>query len=149
MAEPDLDALADVLRTQHQSLNDLLFRTLKLSMLTDTGEHRFLGWAIDEIEDAERQVAELEIVRASMVESLLGTPPGVEPTLQAVVDAHAGPEGMILADLGRSLSVITEEIEAIKLSACVRAGQRAQAASSAVSTVSAEAGTYSPPHGVG
>lgn len=146
MSDPGFEGLADVLRTQHRFLTDLLFRTLELSMLVEAGDHRFLGWAIDEVESAEIRVAELEMVRSAMVEAILESAPGVEPTLREVIAEATDPAANVLTQLGAALVVISEEVAAAKETAYERAGQRAFAASSAVATVqSQQTTTYTAP----
>ena len=57
-------ALTTVLHQEVAVLDDLIFRLVKAELLIEAREARFLGLAIDEIDDRAAELGEIELARA-------------------------------------------------------------------------------------
>ena len=71
LAQPTADKLQVLLQGERKVLEQLLFRTTELELLLGGGEHRYVARALDEIADAEEELAMYELSRSIIVEALL------------------------------------------------------------------------------
>ena len=142
MSQPSADGLSDIMRTQHRLVEEMLFRTIELTALVDTGQHRFIGRALDDLERAERELGQTELVRAAMTEAVLGTSGGAEPTLSELLAAvDEGTAAAINATASQIRSNL-DRIEAVRHDAVSTATERASRARRAIGAATSEAGMY-------
>ena len=60
-------ALATVLHQEVAILDDLVFRLVKAELLIEAREARFLGLAIDEIDDRAAELGEVELLASDLI----------------------------------------------------------------------------------
>lgn len=142
MTEPSAAGLSDVMRTQRRLVEETLFRTIELTALVDTGQHRFIGRALDDLERAERQLSQTELVRSAMTEAILGTPPGEEPTLSDLISAVDEDTASILSATAEEIRAMLARIEAVRHEAVPSAHERVARAQRAMTAATSEAGLY-------
>ena len=141
MSQPSADGLSDIMRTQHRLVEEMLFRTIELTALVDTGQHRFIGRALDDLERAERELGQTELVRAAMTEAVLGTSGGAEPTLSELLAAVEDTAAALNATASQIRSNL-DRIEAVRHDAVSTATERASRARRAIGAATSEAGMY-------
>ena len=142
MGEPSPDGLSDVLKTQHRLVEEMLFRTIELTALVDAGQHRFIGRALDDLERAERELGQTELVRAAITEAIVGAPPGTEPTLSELLSAVDGGNAAAIGETAARIRSGLERIEAVRHDAVSTATERVSRARRALTTATSDAGLY-------
>lgn len=142
LATPDPDGLIEVMKTQHRLLEDMLFRSIELSALVEAGQHRFIGQALDDLEQAELQLGKAELVRAAITEAILGSAPGIEPSLSDVLSALDDEASTALAHTAERIRWTFEELEAVRSSAVSATAEKVALARRAMRAASSESGLY-------
>ncbi len=142
MGQPSADGLSDLMRTQHRLAEEMLFRTIELTALVDAGQHRFIGRALDDLERAERELGQTELVRAAMTEAVLGTKGGAEPTLSELLAAVDDETAAALSTTAGQIRSTLERIEVVRRDAVSTATERASRARRAIGAATSEAGLY-------
>ena len=142
MGQPSPDGLSDVLKTQHRLVEEMLFRTIELTALVDSGQHRFIGRALDDLERAERELGQTELVRAAITEAIVGAPPGTEPTLSELLSTIDGDTAAAIDETATRIRSSLERIEAVRHDAVSTATQRVSRARRALTTATSDAGLY-------
>ncbi len=107
-------ALTTMLHQEVAILDDLIFRLVKAELLIEAREARFLGLAIDEIDDRAAELGEIELARALAARDAAESV-GLDPdaSLGDLV-AHAEPALRgVLGDLHGRLRSLSEEVESI------------------------------------
>lgn len=143
LSTPDAIGLADLLKTEHRLLEEVLFRTIELAALVESGQHRFIGRALDDLERAKMELGEAEMVRAAMTEAILGRPPGEEPGLDALLETVDDDRSETLRIAGQRLSATLGELTSVSARATVTAAGRLGRVRRAIQTASSETA----PHG--
>lgn len=143
MSEPNPDGLADLMRTQQRLVEEMLFRTIELSVLVESGQHRFIGRALDDLEGAERELGRTELVRAAMTEAILGSKPGAEPALADVLAVVDGEKSAVIARTGEEIRATLTEIDRVRRDAAHAVAERVTRARRAASAASSTTGLYS------
>ncbi len=133
LADPTAEKLELLLKGQRKVLEQLLFRTTELELVITGGEHRFIGRAMDEIEEAETELALFELSRAIIAEALI--PPGREATASTLLEVCADRPTLValIGDLRRLVNAIEHSRERARDAATERA-RHAGAASARLET---------------
>lgn len=107
-------ALTTVLHQEAAILDDLIFRLVKMELLIEAREARFLGLAIDEIDDRAAELGEVELARAlAATDAADAVGLGDDASLSDLV-AHAEPALRgVLGDLQNRLRALSDEVEQI------------------------------------
>ena len=142
MGQPSADGLSDIMRTQHRLVEEMLFRTIELTALVDAGQHRFIGRALDDLERAERELGQTELVRAAITEALVGSPPGAEPTLSQLLSSIDGDTATAIDETAARIRSGLERIEAVRHDAVSTATERVSRARRALNAATSDAGLY-------
>ena len=127
-------ALTTVLQQEVAILDDLIFRLVKAELLIEAREARFLGLAIDEIDDRAAELGEVELARALAARDA-ATAVGLDAdaSLSDLV-AHAEPAFRgVLGDLQSRLRVLSEEVEELTQNGAMTLRARIDEARAAVS----------------
>jgi hypothetical protein len=123
----------------------MLFRTIELTSLVDAGQHRFIGRALDDLDRAERELGQTELVRAAMTEAILGPQQGTEPTLSELLAVVDGDTATAISTTADQIRLGLAQIEAVRNNAASAAGERASRARRALNAATSEAGLYGRP----
>jgi hypothetical protein len=142
MAEPSAGGLSDLMKTQQRLVEEMLFRTIELTSLVEAGEHRFIGRALDDLERAERELGQAEMVRAAMTEAILGVSEGVEPTLSELLSAVDDDSAATMTTTATQIRRGLAQIEEVRHEAGTTATERVARARRALSAATSEAGLY-------
>ena len=142
MAQPSAGGLSDVMRTQQRLVDELLFRTIELTALVDAGQHRFIGRALDDLERAEHELGQTELVRSAMTEAILGSREGAEPSLSELLAAVDDDAATAISTTAAEIRSGLARIEAVRHDAVSTASERASRARRALRTATSETGTY-------
>ncbi len=142
MAQPSAGGLSDVMRTQQRLVDELLFRTIELTALVDAGQHRFIGRALDDLERAEHELGQTELVRSAMTEAILGSREGAEPSLSELLAAVDDDAATAISTTAAEIRSGLARIEAVRHDAVSTASERASRAKRALRTATSEPGTY-------
>lgn len=140
MARPSAGGLSDVMKTQHRLVEEMLFRTIELTSLVDAGQHRFIGRALDDLDRAERELGQTEVVRAAMTEAILGPRQGAEPTVSELLAAVDGDTATAISITAAQIRSGLAQIEVVRSGAASAAGERASRARRALSAATSEEG---------
>lgn len=126
-------ALATVLHQEVAILDDLVFRLVKAELLIEAREARFLGLAIDEIDDRAAELGEVELARALAAQDAAEAVGLAQDTALSQLVAHAEPALRgVLGDLQSRLRELTDEIETITQNGALTLGSRIDEARAAV-----------------
>ncbi|HET8931681.1 MAG TPA: hypothetical protein VFN21_13555 [Acidimicrobiales bacterium] len=119
-----MQEVADVLRQERNSLEQLLYRLTALRALLTGRDEAFLTWAAGEVESARNQVREVDLLRAAQVQ-LLGVygPNRTIPTLRQLASLAREPWSGILRDHHDALTNMVAEIEVVRYGSAERARQ--------------------------
>jgi hypothetical protein len=119
-----MQEVADVLRQERNSLEQLLYRLTALRALLAGRDEAFLSWAAGEVETARNQVREVDLLRAAQVQ-LLGVygPSRTTPTLRQLASLAREPWSGILRDHHDALTNMIAEIEVVRYGCAERARQ--------------------------
>lgn len=119
-----MQEVADVLRQERNSLEQLLYRLTALRALLTGRDEGFLSWAANEVEAARNQVREVDLLRAAQVQ-LLGVygPNRTIPTLRQLASLAREPWSGILRDHHDALTNMVAEIEVVRYGSAERARQ--------------------------
>ncbi len=142
MAEPCPSGLSDLMRTQRRLVEEMLFRTIELTALVDAGQHRFIGRALDDLERAERELGQAELVRSAMTEAILGASPGEQPTLSDLVAVVDEDTASALSTTAEELRSMLTRIEEVRREAVSSANERVSRARRALTSATSEGGLY-------
>jgi hypothetical protein len=142
LSKPDPEGLTEVLKTQHRLLEHLLFRSIELSALVDAGQHRFIGRALDDLEQTELELGRAELVRAAMTEAILGTAPGSEPALTDLLSVVDDEVSGVLCHTAERIKSTFHEIEAVRSNAVSATEEKVALARRAMRAASSESGLY-------
>lgn len=105
----DHEALATLLAHQRDLLDRLLTRHVTLRVLLESGETRFVGRALDEVDDIEWLLGTSELLRAATSERLAlehGLP--LEDDLDSLTDTAPPHLQPVLSDLGAAVRSLLE-----------------------------------------
>lgn len=139
---PDADSLAEVLTTEERLIEEVLFRTLELTALVESGQHRFIGRALDDLEAAEFSLGEAELARAAITEAMLGSMPGHEPSLTEVLEAVDSDRRDGLSDTAERIRTTLDELSEVRTRATATATERIARARRAQQTAASDTGLY-------
>ena len=142
MGHPSADGLSDVMRTQHRLVEEMLFRTIELTALVDAGQHRFIGRALDDLERAERELGQTELVRAAMTEAILGSPPGAEPTLSDLLSTMDSDTAAAIDATAAQIRSSLDRIDEVRHGAVSTATERVARARRALNAATSDPGLY-------
>jgi len=142
MGQPSPAGLSDVMKTQHRLVEEMLFRTIELTALVDAGQHRFIGLALDDLERAERELGQTELVRAAMTEAILGSKDGAEPTLSELLSAVDDDTASTIDTTAAQIRSRLAQIEEVRRDAVSAATERAARATRALSAATSDSGLY-------
>jgi hypothetical protein len=142
MAEPSPGGLSDVMKTQQRLVDEMLFRTIELTALVEAGQHRFIGRALDDLERAERELGQTEMVRAAMTEAILGSSEGAEPTLSDLLSKVDDDTAATIDATASQIRNGLAQIEEVRNGVASTATERAARARRALSTATSQAGLY-------
>lgn len=119
-----MQEVADVLRQERNSLEQLLYRLTTLRALLTGRDEAFLTWAANEVEAARNQVREVDLLRGAQVQ-LLGVygPNRTTPTLRQLASLAREPWSGILRDHHDALTNMVAEIEVVRYGSAERARQ--------------------------
>lgn len=119
-----MQEVAEVLRQERNSLEQLLYRLTALRALLAGRDEPFLTWAAAEVETARNQVREIDLLRAAQVQ-LLGVygPNRTIPTLRQLASLAREPWAGILRDHHDALTNMVAEIEVVRYGSAERARQ--------------------------
>jgi len=119
-----MQEVAEVLRQERNSLEQLLYRLTALRALLIGRDEQFLSWAAAEVETARNQVREIDLLRAAQVQ-LLGVygPNRTIPTLRQLASLAREPWAGILRDHHDALTNMIAEIEVVRYGSAERARQ--------------------------
>lgn len=119
-----MQEVAEVLRQERNSLENLLYRLTSLRALLAGRDEAFLSRAAAEVEGARNHVREVDLLRAARVE-LLGVrgPERSAPTLRQLAALAREPWAGILRDHHDALTNLVAEIEVARYGSAERARQ--------------------------
>jgi hypothetical protein len=108
-----MDELIRLLGRERQMLELLLFRLTEARRLLESGDDRFLSWAVSDIERAAERLRVAEVERARLVGSLGANPADADLQRLVTVAQIAGdPYGSLLMHHHRALVQLVGEIDA-------------------------------------
>ncbi len=142
LSEPSAEGLSDLMRTQQRLVEEMLFRTIELSALVDSGQHRFIGRALDDLERAERELGRTELVRAAMTEAILGSEAGTEPGLEDILTAIDDDASAAIQRTADQIRQTLGEIDRVRRDTAPTAAERVARTRRAASAATSPAGLY-------
>ena len=121
LAQPTADKLQVLLQGERRVLEQLLFRTTELELLLGGGEHRYVARALDEIADAEEELAMYELSRSIIIEALL--PGDGQDASSGFLELCSDRPGLVqlIEDLRRLLTAVENSRERCRRLATERA----------------------------
>lgn len=143
MAAPTGVGLSDLMRTQQRLVDEMLFRTIELTALVEAGQHRFIGRALDDLERAEQRLSQTEVIRAAMAESIVSSPPGMEPTLSDVLDALDDETSTAILETAAEIRAGLDRIARIKRDSRSTVADHVARSRSALTAATSPTGLYS------
>lgn len=119
-----MQEVADVLRQERNSLEQLLYRLTVLRALLTGRDEAFLSWSAGEVDAARNHVREVDLLRSAQVQLLGVYGPGHSaPTLRQLASFAREPWSGILRDHHDALTNLIAEIEVVRYGSAERARQ--------------------------
>lgn len=112
-----LDELVAVAEREHDCAERVLHRVVVLRTMLRAGETRFLDLAADELDEAERELSTVGVLRAAVAEEvgrMLGYPAGTELALRAIAEASPPAWRLRLEGIHRAMRAVVEEIVEVR-----------------------------------